>query len=95
MQRDPLFKFKDAMADARTEVLEPAPERIDPELVDEYFMERLLTDWEVLIEDSAFAKRAREDVKAVVMAIHAMRPEPKEYPFTFGGGTHSATIEDA
>ena len=81
------------MADARTEVLEPAPERIDPELVDEYFMERLLTDWEVLIEDSAFAKRARADVKAVVLAIHAMRPEPKEYPFTLGGGTHSATIE--
>jgi hypothetical protein len=29
-----------------------------------------------------------------VRAIHVARPEPKEHPFTFGGGSHSATIEN-
>jgi len=56
-----LFKFRNTLAHGRTEVLEPDAERIDPEHVDEYLSKRLLTDWEKLIEDASFAKRARGD----------------------------------
>jgi hypothetical protein len=90
-----LFTFRNTLAHGRTEVLEPAPERIAVEEVDDYLRRPLLTNWEKLIEDSSFARRAREDVEAVVMAIHAARPEPKErHPFTFGGETCSAIVGD-
>ena len=91
-----LFKFRNTLAHGRTLVLEPDAERIDPEHVDEHLSKRLLTDWEKLIQDASFAKLAREDVEALVMAMHAARPEPKErHPFVFGFGSSSAVMEDA
>src|SRR5262245_54462217 len=46
-----LFRFRNTIAHGRTHSLEPPAERIDPKDVDEYFNQRLLTDWEKLIED--------------------------------------------
>jgi hypothetical protein len=68
-----LFRFRNTLAHGRTVMLEPAEKRLDPEEVDAYLQQRLLRDWEKLIEDASFARRAREDVEAVVMAIHAVR----------------------
>jgi hypothetical protein len=89
-----LFKFRNTLAHGRTETIMAAPKRIDADKVDDHFKRRLLADWEELIKNSSFAKRAREDVKVIVNLIHAARPEPKEYPFTFGLGFGSAEVEN-
>src|SRR5262249_49813715 len=88
-----LFKFRNTLAHGRTETIDAPPQRMEVDKVDEHFGQRLLTEWEQLIRDHQFAERAREDVEAVVQAIHAARPEPKDYPFTHGIGIDSATLE--
>jgi hypothetical protein len=90
-----LFKFRNTLAHGRSHTLKAPPLRIDADELENHLGQSLLTEWEELVRDSSFAKRAREDVKAVVMAIHDAQPEPKEYPFTWGFGTHSASIDDA
>ena len=89
-----LFKFRNTLAHGRTGTIAAPPKQVDVERVDDHFKQRLLTDWERLIKNGDFAKRARKDVEAIVMLIHAARSEPKEYPFTFGLGFGSANIVD-
>lgn len=89
-----LFKFRNTLAHGRTHTITASPKRMDPDKVDDHFGQRLLTEWEHLVKDSKFAEHAREDVKAIVHAIHDARPEPKDYPFTMGLGIGSATLEE-
>src|SRR5262245_47164042 len=56
-----LFKFRNTLAHGRTKTIKAAPKRLNPESVDDHFSRRLLTDWERLIADSVFAKKARHD----------------------------------
>jgi hypothetical protein len=88
-----LFKFRNALAHGRTETITTPPKRIDADKVDDHFAKPLLAEWQQLITDSSFAKPAREDVEAVILAIHKARPEPKDHPFTLGFGFRSATLE--
>jgi hypothetical protein len=88
-----LFKFRNTLAHGKTETIKAEPKYIDVENVDTHFNSRLPTHWEKLIKGSGFAERAREDVEQVIRLIHDARPEPKEYPFTSGLGTGSATTE--
>jgi hypothetical protein len=68
------------------EVLEPAPERIAVEEVDDYLRRPLLTNWEKLIEDSSFTKREREDVEAVVMASTRRDRSPRSATLSRSAG---------
>jgi hypothetical protein len=88
-----LFKFRNTVAHGRSKTITKKPVRMRPDDVDDHFGKRLLPEWQQRIRDDKFAKRAREDVEAVVHAIHHKRPEPKEYPFTFGMGVYSASFE--
>ena len=89
-----LFKFRNTLAHGRTHTITEAAKSLEVDDVDDHFGERLLTEWQQLISNDKFAKRAREDVEAVVRAIHDVRPEPKEYPFSFGFGMRSATLDE-
>jgi hypothetical protein len=89
-----VFRFRNTLAHGRTETITSVPKRLDVGKVDEHLQQRLLTHWEQLIKDQTFAGQAREDIEKVVALIHAARPEPKDYPFTFGLGFGSATVED-
>jgi hypothetical protein len=88
-----LFQFRNTLAHGRTETIRGTPKRLDPEKVDEHFRTRLLNDWEKLIKNSKFAKRARDDVNEIIKAINTALPEPREYPFTSGLAIGSATLE--
>lgn len=88
-----LLEFRNTMAHGRSDDLKPKPELRDAnEKLDAYLGERPLVDWERLIQTDKFAQRAREDVKIALEKLHAARLEPKEGLFTFGLGTHSATL---
>jgi hypothetical protein len=90
---DRLFEFRNNMAHGRSETLKPKPIIRDVnDSLDSYLGQRPLTAWEQLIQDNVFAKRAREDVEAVLNRLHNARPEPKEALFTFGLGVHGATL---
>lgn len=54
--------------------------------------EKLLTDWEQLIQTSEFATRAREDVKAVLTTLHEARRDDKELLFGFGESSGMASL---
>jgi hypothetical protein len=88
-----LFKFRNTLAHGRTETITATPKRLAVDKIDGHLAPRLLIHWEQLIENSRFAKRVRADVEIVVHLIHDARPEPKEYPFTFGLGFHAARLE--
>jgi hypothetical protein len=89
-----LFKFRNTLAHGRTETVTAPSKRMDPDYVDQHFMQRPLTWCEKLIRDGKFARQAREDVEVVVKMIHDARRDPKDYPFTFGMAFGSATMED-
>lgn len=90
-----LLDFRNTMAHGRSDNLTPKPELRDiNEKLDGYLGERPLTDWERLIQTEQFAQRVREDVEIVLQQLHAARPDPKEGLFTFGVGSHSATLAD-
>lgn len=87
-----LLEFRNEIAHGRSRELVPKPELRDiNDHLDTYLGERPLTNWEQLIRNEKFAQRAREDVKTVLEAIHEARPPSKEFLFTFGLGTYSAT----
>lgn len=88
-----LFSFRNTLAHGRTHTVTAKPVRMEPDDVDDHFSRRLLTNWQQLIANDKFAKRAREDVETVVNLIHDKRAEPKDYPFTFGIGIGSASLE--
>jgi hypothetical protein len=87
-----LFKFRNTLAHGRSETITPEPKNIDIDELDTYRTQRLLSDWEQLIENCDFAKRAREDVEVVLKLVQAARPGPKESLFVLGGRTWSATV---
>lgn len=89
-----LLEFRNTIAHGRSETVKP-PEvlRDIDDRLDGYLGERPLTRWERLVKTDAFAKRAREDVEAVLKVLHSARGEPKESLFAFGIGLHSAHLE--
>ncbi len=88
-----LLDFRNTMAHGRSKEIAPKPELRDlNERLDHYLGQRPLADWEQLIQTGVFAQRVREDVQAVLEQLHNARPEPKEGLFTFGIGTHGATL---
>jgi len=88
-----LLDFRNTIAHGRSVTIQPKPELRDVNAkLDSYLGERPLVAWERLVQTEQFAKRARDDVKAVLKSIHAARKEPKEGLFTFGIGMHRATL---
>ena len=88
-----LLDFRNTMAHGRSEEIKPKDEIRDVnDKLDNYLGQRPLADWEELIQTYTFAKRAREDVEAVLKKLHNARPEPKEGLFTFGIGVHGAHL---
>ena len=88
-----LLEFRNTMAHGRSIELKPKSELRDiNDKLDADLGETPLAHWERLIKDSRFAENARKDVRQVLERLHAARPEPKEGLFTFGIGSHSATI---
>lgn len=87
-----LLDFRNTLAHGRSIQLESKPliRRVDS--YQHALGEQLLSDWEKLIQDDAFARAARKDVEEVIRAIHDKRPDPKEHVFTFGLGQHGATL---
>lgn len=88
-----LLEFRNTMAHGRSDELRPKPELRDVnDKLDVYLGELPLAHWERLVKDSKFAERARRDVQKVLEKLHVARPSPKEGLFSFGIGSHSATI---
>jgi len=88
-----LLEFRNTIAHGRSEEIKPKEEKRDVnDNLDNYLGQKPLADWERLIQTDAFAKRAREDVEAVLKKLHNARPEPKEGLFTFGIGVHGAHL---
>ncbi len=88
-----LFKFRNTLGHGRSEKITPQSKSIAVDELEAHRTERLLSDWERLIETCDFAKRAREDVETVLKLLQAARPEPKEALFRFGGRTWSAMVD--
>jgi hypothetical protein len=89
-----LFQFRNTMAHGRSADLKPKHLVRTSKNYEAALSERVLADWERLIQTEDFAKRARDDVRAVCEKIHAARRDEKEPPFTFGIGSHGATFVD-
>jgi len=88
-----LLAFRNTMAHGRSVTIKPKPELRDINgNLDTYLGERPFAEWERLIQSAKFAKRAREDVEAVLKRIHAARKKPKEGLFALGIGVHRATL---
>ena len=87
-----LFTFRDSIAHGKTKRLSKSETRDVNDQLDAYLGERLLIDWQSKIRTSDFALRAREDAEKVMTLLHNARPRPKEALFTFGMGTHSASL---
>jgi hypothetical protein len=90
---DQLFKFRNTLAHGRSETITPEPKSVDVDELEAHRKERLLLQWELLIEDCEFAKRTREDVETILKLLQTARPEPKEALLGFGGRTWSATAQ--
>jgi hypothetical protein len=89
-----LLRFRNTVAHGRSAELEPKPLIRTAENYQTALDDRVLTDWEQLVQSETFAKCAREDVKAVCEKIHAARRDKKEHLFAFGLGSHAATFVD-
>ena len=86
-----LMIFRNTMAHGRSDKLKL--ERVlNTENYHEAYHEELLTNWEKLVKTDAFAKRAHEDVRAVLQKIHDARRDNKEFLFNFGMGSSGATL---
>jgi len=90
-----LLDFRNTIAHGRSLEIKTKTVRRDAnEQLDAYLGEKPLTDWERLIQTSDFAIRAREDVQKVLEFLHEARIDDKEGLFTFGFGSHGATLAD-
>jgi hypothetical protein len=91
-----LSDFRNKLAHGRTATL-TSVKLVDATKWDEIRTKRSLADWEQLIQNGDFAKRAREDVAAVLGLLHAAwsgpKQELKDHLFTFGSGSWSARLE--
>ena len=80
-----MFAFRNTMAQGRTEVLELEPRKFGlVGTVGNGAPDEPTASWETLTETDAFARRAREDVEAILRKLHEARPEPKEALFSLG-----------
>lgn len=87
-----LQDFRNLMAHGKTEQIEPKPILCDAKHADARLGQKPLAKWERLIQTKDFAERARLDVEEVLKIVHAARPSPKEWLFSFGIGSGSAVI---
>lgn len=88
-----LLNFRNKIAHGRSlEITANQVYRDSDDRLDDYLGEGLLTDWEKLIQTSDFAIRVREDVQAVLERLHERRKDNKEVLFSFGLGSHGATL---
>jgi hypothetical protein len=87
-----LLNFRNTIAHGRSGEINSKPVERTTENYHGAYGERLLTDWEKLIQTSEFASRARNDVKAVLESLHIARRDKKEHLFTFGMGLSGASI---
>lgn len=79
-----LMKFRNALAHGRTEKLSPKPTIQDADTVARSINDdRPRTDWELLCSPE-YAERAREDLHAVVVALHSASGIKDEHPFMLG-----------
>jgi hypothetical protein len=91
---DEVIRFRNAMAHAQSETLEPPPSLhpVDKNPLDDPFY-RPLTEWEKKLADDRFARAARDAVEAALSALHAARTDRnKERLFVMGGTEASATL---
>jgi len=87
-----LLNFRNTMAHGRSDEIHFKPIIRTTENYHAAYHEELLTDWEQLARTREFPMRAREDVKAVLVALHEARQDDKEQLFAFGAGLHGATL---
>lgn len=87
-----LLDFRNTMAHGRSHQITAKPVEKSVDTYHHAFAEELLSDWETLIRSDDFARRARQDLEAVLNQIHSALPEPKEVLFSFGLGMYSATL---
>jgi len=87
-----LLNFRNTMAHGRSQKLSSKDIECTTDNYQAELDERLLSDWEKLVQTGTFAKLCREDVGAVIGRMHDARPQPKEHLFTLGMGTARAAL---
>lgn len=60
--------------------------------LDTYLGQTPLASWEQLIQNDAFAKRAREDVEDVLKKLHDRQPQVQRKLYSLSGSVHGATL---
>lgn len=88
---DKLFRFRNAIAHGKTMDLNYKPKTLTVENYQVEHEKMLLADWEVLIANSEFAQRAREDVQAVLTKLHEASGD-EDHLFSYGPSFHSSTL---
>jgi len=90
-----LFSFRDSLAHGRS--VELASETVQS--IAEFEKDhsdlvgsQLRTEWEELIQTPAFAELVREDVEAVIRALHEAREDNNDILFNSGFGFHSGSL---
>ncbi|MFK0309746.1 hypothetical protein ACIQUF_00740 [Pseudomonas sp. NPDC090233] len=88
---DKLFRFRNAIAHGKTMDLNYKTKAMTVKNYQAEHEKMLLADWEVLITNSEFAQRAREDVQAVLTKLHEASGED-DLLFSYGASLHSSTL---
>lgn len=88
---DKLFRFRNAMAHGKTMDLKYKPKTMTVKDYQAEHEKTLRADWELLIENSEFAQRAREDVEAVLKKLHEASGE-EEHLFSTGVSQRKSTL---
>jgi hypothetical protein len=88
-----LHAFRNTLAHGVTSVEEKDLPRVHVDRVDESLGRPLLADWQNTVQNDSFAKRARDDVEAVMLMIYQASGDNKNHPFAFVRGSYRATIE--
>ncbi|MDO1494353.1 hypothetical protein HND72_07180 [Pseudomonas putida] len=88
---DKLFRFRNAMAHGKTMDLNYKPKTMTVKKYQAEHDKMLLADWELLITNSEFAQRAREDVETVLKKLHETSGE-EDHLFSYGVSNHSSTL---
>lgn len=88
-----LFKFRNALAHGKTVQIKKEQLKDVDEYLDQFIGEWPMTLWEKLSSKSTHPKRAREDVKQVIFAIHDKVSTSNDPVFFTGMAYHSATVE--
>lgn len=90
-----LFSFRDSLAHGRS--VELASETVQS--IAEFEKDhsdlvgsQLRTEWEEFIQTPAFAELVREDVEAVIRALHEAREDNNDILFNSGFGFHSGSL---